>query len=162
VPGVSELRRVNVFTAALQWDEGDPEGYNTGYHRFGPAIGGSMLGATIYELPPGQSNCPYHYEYGNEEWLIVLSGRLSVRHPEGDDELEPGDTVAFAVGPGGAHKLTNHGSEPVRLLMFSTKIEPNAAVYPDSDKIGLWPGDDRDKIMVKRADANVDYWEGET
>jgi uncharacterized cupin superfamily protein len=161
VRGVSELRRVNAFTSELQWDEGDPEGYVGGFNRFGPSIGGSKLGATIYELPPGQSNCPYHYEYGNEEWLIVLSGRLTVRHPGGEDELEPGDTVAFPAGPEGAHKLTNGGDEPTRFLMFSTMIVPNAAVYPDSDKIGLWPEDDRDKIMVKRADG-VDYWEGET
>lgn len=158
---VSELRKVNVFTGELKRDEDDPEGYNAGYARVAEEIGGRMLAATIYELPPGQSNCPYHYEYGNEEWLTVLSGRLSVRHPGGEQELERGDTVAFVNGPDGAHKLTNRSSEPVRFLMFSTKIDPSAAVYPDSDKIGLWPGDDRDRIMVKRGDANVDYWEGE-
>jgi uncharacterized cupin superfamily protein len=158
---MGELHKVNVFASELQWDEGDPEGYVAGYYRFGGDVGGSMLGATIYELPPGQSNCPYHYEYGNEEWLIVLSGCVTVRHPDGEQELEPGDTVAFVNGPGGAHKLTNRSDGTVRVLMFSTKIEPNAAVYPDSDKIGLWPGDDRDKIMVKRDDAGIDYWEGE-
>jgi uncharacterized cupin superfamily protein len=158
---VAELRKVNVFGSEVKWDEADPEGYKAGWYRFGDAIGASTLGATIYELPPGQSNCPYHYEYGNEEWLIVLSGRLTVRHPGGEQELEPGDTVAFVSGSAGAHKLTNRGTEPVRVLMFSTTFEPNAAVYPDSDKIGLWPGDDRDKIMVKRSDAHVDYWEGE-
>jgi uncharacterized cupin superfamily protein len=158
---VGELRKVNVFSSDLQWDEEDPPGYTTGWYRFGDDVGGSMLGATIYELRPGQSNCPYHYEYGNEEWVIVLRGRLTVRHPGGEQELEAGDTVAFVNGPDGAHKLTNRSDEPVRVLMFSTKVEPNAAVYPDSDKIGLWPGDDRDKIMVNRADANVDYWAGE-
>ena len=158
---MTELRRVNVFKSELTWDEGDPDGYVGGYYRFGGDIGGSMLGATIYELPTGQSNCPYHYEYGNEEWLVVLSGRVTVRHPGGEQELEPGDTVTFPNGPEGAHRLTNRGGEPARFLMISTKIEPNAAVYPDSDKIGLWPGDDRDKIMVRRADAGVDYYEGE-
>jgi uncharacterized cupin superfamily protein len=159
---MSGLRKVNVFTSELEWDEGDPRGYSAGWYRFGDAVGGSMLGATIYELPEGQSNCPYHYEYGNEEWLLVLSGRLTVRHPEGEQELEPGDVVAFPVGEAGAHKLTNRASEPARFMMFSTKNDPSVAVYPDSDKIGAWSGDDRDKVMVKRADANVDYWEGET
>jgi uncharacterized cupin superfamily protein len=158
---VSELRKVNVFTSDLRWDEGDPDGYTGGYYRFGDDIGAALLGATIYELPPNQSNCPYHYEYGNEEWLIVLSGRLNVRHPNGEQELEPGDTVAFPEGPDGAHRLTNRRDEPVRFLMISTKVEPNAAIYPDSDKIGLWPGNDRDQIMVRRADASVDYYEGE-
>ena len=158
---MGELRRVNLYRAELEHDADDPDGYHAGYNRFGPQVGGSMLGATIYELPPGQSNCPYHYEYGNEEWLIVLEGRLTVRHPGGEDELEPGDVVVFPVGAEGAHKLTNGGSETVKLVMVSTKLEPSVAVYPDSDKIGVWPGDERDKIMVKRS-SDVDYWDGET
>jgi uncharacterized cupin superfamily protein len=158
---MTELRKVNIFDSDLRWDERDPEGYTGGYYRFGDDIGASMLGATIYELPPKQSNCPYHYEYGNEEWVIVLRGRLTVRHPNGEHELEAGDTAAFPEGPDGAHRLTNRSDEPVRFLMVSTKAVPNAAVYPDSDKIGLWPGNERDQIIVRRADANVDYYEGE-
>jgi uncharacterized cupin superfamily protein len=120
-----------------------------------------MLGGSVYELPPGQSNCPYHYEYGNEEWLIVLSGRVTVRHPDGHEDFDPGDVVCFPEGPAGAHRLTNHGDETVRVLMISTMVEPNAAVYPDSDKIGMWPGGgNADKIMVRRSSA-VDYYDGE-
>jgi uncharacterized cupin superfamily protein len=154
------MRRLNLFTAPVQDDEPDPEGFRAGMNRFGPSIGASMIGGSIYELPPGQSNCPYHYEYGNEEWLIVLSGRVTVRHPEGHEDLDAGDVVCFPEGPAGAHRLTNHGDETARLLMVSTMIEPNAAVYPDSDKIGVWPGGDADKIMVRRSSA-VDYYDGE-
>jgi uncharacterized cupin superfamily protein len=154
------MKRVNIFSVEAGYDEGDPEGYNAGYKRLGPDLGASMVGATVYELPPGQSICPYHYEYGNEEWLIVLAGRPVLRHPEGEDELEPGDTVCFPAGPEGAHKLTNRTDEQVRLLLLSTKNVPNAAVYPDSDKIGLWVGDERDHILVRR-DSGVDYWDRE-
>jgi len=120
-----------------------------------------MVGATIYELPAAQSICPYHYEYGNEEWLIVLVGRPVLRHPEGEDQLEPWDAVCFPVGPAGAHKLANRTDEPVRLFMLSTKHEPSVAVYPDSDKIGVWPGDERDHILVRR-ESGVEYWDRES
>ena len=152
--------RVNPFSAELQRDADDPDGYEAGYLRFGESIGATMLGGTIYELGPGQSNCPYHYEYGNEEWLLVLAGRVSVRRPDGEETFEPGDVVCFREGPEGAHKLTNRADEPARLLMLSTRREPSLAVYPDSDKIGAWSGSDRDKIMVRR-ESNVDYWTGE-
>ena len=152
--------RINLFSSELQYDAGDPEGYVAGYFRFGDSIGAARLGGTIYELGPGQSNCPYHYEYGNEEWLIVLDGTLTVRRPGGDETFGPGDVVCFVEGPDGAHKLTNRGEGTVRLLMLSTKHDPAVAVYPDSDKIGAWSGDDRDKLMVKR-ESNVDYWTGE-
>ena len=154
------MKRVNLFSAEVEHDDDDPEGYHAGYLRLGPALGGQMLGATIYELPAGQSNCPYHYEYGNEEWLIVLAGTLTLRHPRGEDELETGDIVCFPVGPGGAHKLTNKGEETVRVVMLSTQVEPAAAVYPDSDKIALWPGAKDDHVMVRR-ESHVDYWDRE-
>lgn len=156
------VRPVNLFSVELQRDEDDPRGYEAGYVRLGPVLGAVDLGATVYELEPGNSNCPYHYEYGNEEWLLVLSGRLTVRHSDGETELGPGDAAAFLQGPGGAHKLTNSGDETVRLVMISTKISPDMAVYPDSDKIGAWPaqGENPDKIMVRR-ESNVSYWDGE-
>jgi hypothetical protein len=39
-------------------------------------------------------------------------------------------------------------------------MRPGVAVYPDSGKVGLWPGDDRDNLMMRR--DVLDYWDGET
>jgi uncharacterized cupin superfamily protein len=156
------MRRIDLNAVELKRDEDDPAGYDAGYARLGPLLEGNLLGATIYELEPGNSNCPYHYEYGREEWLLVLQGRLTVRHPGGEDELGPNEIAAFLEGPDGAHKLTNKGTEPARFLMISTQGEPSIAIYPDSDKIGAWtaPGPDSERIMVRRS-SNVDYWDGE-
>jgi uncharacterized cupin superfamily protein len=156
------VRRVNLHAIEAKHDLDDPEGYGSGYARLGSEIGASMIGATLYELPAGQSICPYHYEYPNEEWLIVLDGRATLRHPEGEVDLAAGDVVCFPPGPEGAHKVTNRTGETVRVLMVSTKIDPSVAVYPDSDKIGVWPGDSRDNVMVRRESGNVDYWDRET
>ena len=155
------MRRVNLHGLEAEYDEADPAGYRAGMARFGRQIGAEMLGGTVYELPPGQSNCPYHYEYGNEEWLIVLQGRLTLRHPGGEDELEPGEVVCFPVGPDGAHKLTNRSDKTVRVLMLSTRVEPAVAVYPDSDKIGVWPDPDRRDHVIVRRESAVDYFDGE-
>ena len=151
---------MNINTAGLQHDEDDPESYRSGYLKLAPAIGGRTMAGTLYELQPGNSNCPYHYE-SDEEWLLVLEGTLTVRHPEGQDELGPGDLVCFSAGPEGAHKLTNRGSEVVRMLIVSTANVPAVAVYPDSDKIGVFTEGRRDNVMVRRS-SGVDYWDGET
>jgi uncharacterized cupin superfamily protein len=153
------MRRVNVNTVALEWDDADPEGYRAGSLKISPHIGASTMAGSVYEVPPGQANCPYHYE-SDEEWLLVLEGRLTVRHPDGEDDLEPGDLVCFPRGPAGAHKLMNGGDEPVRMLIVSTRNMPQVAVYPDSDKIGIWTDDGRDNIMVRR-EAGVGYFDGE-
>jgi uncharacterized cupin superfamily protein len=154
------VRRFNLHAAEAEYDDADPEGYRAGMARFGKEIGARLLGGTVYELPPGQSNCAFHYEYGNEEWLIVLTGRPTLRHPDGEDELEPGDVVCFPSGPQGAHKVSNATDEPARVLLLSTQQEPAVVVYPDSDKIGVWPGREGDNILVRR-ESKVGYWDGE-
>ena len=154
------MRRANLFSAEVAHDADDPAGFEAGYVRLGPLIGATAMGATVYELGPGQSNCPYHYEYGCEEWLLVVEGRVTIRHPGGEDELEPGDLVCFPEGPEGAHRVTNKSDGTVRVMILSTKGDPAIAVYPDSDKIGIFSGNDADQVMVRR-ESNVGYWEGE-
>ena len=67
-------KRLNIQALDISYDETDPEGFRSGGARLGPLLGATRTGASVYELPPGQSICPYHYEYGEEEWLLVLSG----------------------------------------------------------------------------------------
>jgi uncharacterized cupin superfamily protein len=155
------MRAFNLFTAVPGYDDTDPAGFHAGGTRVSTAIGAAQLIGNLIELPIGQSNCPYHYEYGCEEWLIILSGRVRVRHPDGEDELDAGEVVCFPPGPAGAHRLTGASAEPARLLMLSENLETAVAVFPDSDKIGVWTGEKRDHVMVRRADGAVDYWDGE-
>ena len=131
-------KRINIQTVGVEYDESDPDGFKAGGARLGRLLGATLTGASVYELPPGQSICPYHYEYGEEEWLIVLSGRPTLRHPEGIDVLEEWETVCFPSGPDGAHAVTNDTDETVRVLMFSNHMTPAASVYPDSGKVGVW------------------------
>jgi hypothetical protein len=46
------------------------------------------------------------------------------------------------------------------MMMFSNARVPAVTVYPDSDKIGVWPGDEPDGLIFKRGTA-VAYSEGE-
>src|SRR5581483_11453749 len=121
---------------------------------------GEELAVKLFEIPPGEELCPYHYEYV-EEWLLVLDGTPSLRTPSGEEQLDRGDVVRFPAGPDGAHKLSNHADSNAILLMFSSAREPAVAVYPDSDKIGVWTPAGRDNVMLRRADGSVDYYDGE-
>jgi uncharacterized cupin superfamily protein len=147
---------VNLYEVTVEGAEADPEGYRARMARFGPTIGAEQLGGSVYELDPGDSVCPYHYEHPEEEWLLVLAGRPTLRDPDGEHELGEGDLVCFPEGPDGAHKVTNRSEEPVRILMLSTKAKTAVAVYPDSGKVGVWPPGK----LFRLVDA-VDYWDGE-
>ncbi|HWQ02497.1 MAG TPA: cupin domain-containing protein [Gaiellaceae bacterium] len=145
----------NLFDVETARDADDPAGYESGYAKIAPLVGGAALGASVYVLGEGQAVCPYHWE-SDEEWLLVLEGRIEVRTPEGDEEVEAGDLVCFPAGPEGAHKTTNRRPETARIVIFSTRNQPAIAGYPDSDKIGVWPPGK----LFRMSDA-VHYWEGE-
>jgi uncharacterized cupin superfamily protein len=154
------MRRVNLTEPELVYDESDPDGFRSGMFRFGGLLGAVKSGASVYELPPGQALCPYHYEYGEEEWLLVISGQPSVRHPGGVERLAPWDVVCFPTGPDGAHQVRNETGDTVRVLMWSTVVLPTATVYPDSGKVGVWTGNADDDAVVRQT-SKVDYWDGE-
>lgn len=147
-----------------KWDEleaqhrtgpGDYEYYRRKFVRLGQA---GQCVVSVYELPPGKSAYPYHYHLKNEEVFFIISGTGLLRTPEGEREVSAGDLVFFPAEPGGAHKLTNSGTEPLIYVDFDTQNALDAAVYPDSGKIGVWG---RGINQVFREKDAVDYYEGE-
>ena len=150
----------NLFTGDTDVgpDGSEPPGYLCRAVRLGPKLGASRLGMSVYDLPPGEAICPYHFEWTDEEWLIVVAGHPTLRAPEGERVLEPGDVVCFPAGPAGAHHVGNASGAPVRVAIASTKNEVGIAEYPDSDKVGIWAGDTH--YMLRRSD-HLDYWDGE-
>jgi uncharacterized cupin superfamily protein len=154
------MRRVSLTQPTFEHDDDEPDGFRAGMFRFGKQLGATETGASLYELPPGQAICPYHYEYGEEEWLLVLSGNPSVRTPEGTEQLEPLDMVFFPMGPEGAHQVLNQSDETARVVMWSMVITPTATAYPDSDKVGIWTGIKAEDVIVPRS-SGVDYYDGE-
>jgi uncharacterized cupin superfamily protein len=116
------------------------------------AVGSSDLTMYIYDLAPGSSSSPYHYEY-EDEWLLVVEGTLVLRAPDGEHTLQRGDLVRFPAGPEGAHKVMNRSDSPARTLMFSSARVPAVSVYPDSDKVAVWPGHEPDELIFERGTA---------
>jgi uncharacterized cupin superfamily protein len=154
------MRRISISDPDFTYDADDPEGFRSGMLRMGPQLGAKETGTSVYELPPGQALCPYHYEYAEEEWLLVLQGRPTVRTPEGAEQVDPFEVVFFPKGPAGAHQIRNDTDTPVRILMWSTVVYPAATAYPDSDKIGIYTGDKAEDVIVQRS-SKVDYFHGE-
>jgi uncharacterized cupin superfamily protein len=152
--------RVNIAAVEFKPFPNLPEGFRPEIARVGKLLGATRTGMSVYELPPGEAIGPYHYEDPEEEWLLVVDGRPTLRHSGGEDELEPWDVVFFPPGPDGAHMVRNDTDSTARVLMFSTMTAVAAVVYPDSDKISIWTTNGADDIVVKRT-SGVDYWEGE-
>jgi uncharacterized cupin superfamily protein len=151
----------NLFGEQDWDDENDQEGFRHRATAIGKSLGAELLGGSLYELPPGEKTWPYHYELGCEEWLVAVSGRPTLRGPDGERELEPGDVAVFPEGPAGAHQVLNRSEEPCRVLILSSKSPVAIVHYPDSAKVGLWTESDGYQAMLRR-EPDLDYWEGES
>ena len=153
----------------LSWAEA---GHGAHFHclrkQLSAPAGGQKIGCSLYELAPGKSAWPAHYHSANEEAIYILEGAGTLKLGARAIPVAHGDYIALPPVAEAAHRLTNTSGKPLRYLCLSTMIEPEVTVYPDSNKIGIFvgaaPGGPKEKRTLAkslRADADVDYWEGE-
>lgn len=150
------VRRANLAAIACEPRPRLPDGFRRHSTRVGAALGAARTGLSVYELPPGQAIGPYHYEDPDEEWLLVVSGTPTLRHPEGEEQLGPWDLVFFPPGPEGAHSVRNDSESLARVAMFSSTSAAGAVVYPDSDMVWMWTEDGAVDMVVERNSAADD------
>ena len=144
-----------------EWDRTeDRPGWRSKDAWVGGRIGAELIGGSMYEVEPGDRLWPYHTHHANEEWVVVLRGRPTLRTPDGEHALQEGDVVAFPRGKAGAHQISNPTDEPIRVLMLSTLIKPDIVEYLDSGKVGA-RNVDGERIMLGRPGPELDYWDGE-
>ena len=122
----------NIWTDA--WDPGEDWSGGGGKAKRLPR--GEKLGATVYELGPGNF-CVYHFHHASEEMLVVLDGEMTVKTEDGERLVRRGEVVSFPVGPGGAHGFRNDGDAVCRYLMASSRHAqmPEVAEYPELGQI---------------------------
>jgi uncharacterized cupin superfamily protein len=146
------------------FEEGErPDGFRCRRARIGYELGTELIGASLWELPPGEAAYPYHFHFADEELLIVIRGHPTLRTPEGVRDLEEGEAIRFALGEDGAHQVFNRSQDTVSLLAVSSSGRPDVVIYPDSNKLGVGerlPRGGGLRAFFHREDA-VDYWDRE-
>jgi uncharacterized cupin superfamily protein len=135
----------------------------------GPAVGAQKLGYNLTAVPPGKCAFPLHNHHVNEEMFFVLEGRGEVRVGGATYPIKRGDVIACpAGGRDTAHQIINTGDAELKYLAISTKLSPEIAEYPDSDKFGVLAehspgpgGEPRQFRFMGRENQSIDYWEDE-
>ena len=144
-----------------EWDRvEDRPGWRSKDAWVGAHVDAELMGASMYELEPGDRLWPYHTHHANEEWAIVLRGRPTLRTVDGEQELKEGDVVAFPRGERGAHQVSNRTDAPIRVLMLSTLLSPDVTEYLDSGQISAVDAAGKRLFRMLRGEP-VDYWDGE-
>ena len=103
---------------------------------------GVSLGASVYELGPGNFNV-YHFHHGGEELLIVLRGTPTVLMHDGDRVLKEGDVMPFPRGPEGGHQIRNDAESIARVLIVGGHVNPDVAEYDTGKVATIIDGDHR-------------------
>lgn len=112
------------------------EGFTAYRARLGYQLGTERLGLSQWRLPARQAAYPYHFHLAEEELLVLLTGTLLLRSPQGWRRLRQGDVVRFPVGEDGAHQLVNDTDDEATFLSISTHGQPDVVIYPDEGKLG--------------------------
>ena len=102
-----------------------------------------------------------HVHHANEELIVVLAGRPTLRTLTGERVLEEGEVVACPTGRRGAHRLDNRGDSPARVLIVSTMRAPEINEMVEEGELWLRsyaPGRDPDgaELDVRATPRNPD------
>ena len=96
------------------------------------AAGLTELGARHVVLEPGAWSSQRHWHEGEDELLVMISGRAVLVEDGGETELAPGDIVAWAKGVRNGHHLINRSAEPCSFVCVSAGTDVGGA-YSDID-----------------------------
>lgn len=152
------------------WHDTPLEAFERAPHyqsRFGALTDGTaahQLGAGFDVVPPGKQSCPYHFHHAQEEMFVILEGEGTLRVAGERLPVRAGDVITLPAGPEYPHHLLNTGSVDLKYLSISTQQRPEICEYPDSGKVGAYPGPRGVRFIGQRADAQdqgLDYWVGE-
>jgi uncharacterized cupin superfamily protein len=93
-----------------------------------------QFGAYLDTLDPGAWSSHRHWHSAEDEFLLMLSGRATLRDDTGMTDLHPGDAVAWRHGDPNGHHLTNRGGEPARWLIVGSRCRGDICTYPDDGR----------------------------
>ncbi len=134
-----------------------------------PLIGALKMGYNLTSVPPGKRAFPHHFHRVNEEMFFILEGDGELRYGKDTFPVKKGDIIACPPGgPESAHQIINTGATELKYLAVSTKLSPEIAGYPDSDKFAIsadlgLDADGKPQFFrfVGRGDKSLNYWDGE-
>jgi len=91
----------------------------------------SQFGVNRVELPPGKWSTNRHWHRNNDEFVVVISGELTLVTDDGEEVLGPGDCVGFKAGVENAHHLQNRGSEPAVYYDIGGRDPWDVSTFPE-------------------------------
>jgi uncharacterized cupin superfamily protein len=122
--------------------------------KIAEAVGLTELGARHVVLKPGAWSSQRHWHEGEDELLVMLSGRAVLVEDDGETELVAGDIAAWPKGVRNGHNLINRSDEPCSFVCVSAGSEQGGS-YSDIDMMWTVDGGFVHKDGTPYGDARV-------
>ena len=84
-------------------------------------------------LPPGGWSSQRHWHSGEDEFVYVLEGELTLVEDEGETLLRAGECAAFPKGTGNGHHLKNLASVMAVYLEVGSRKQDDLTTCSDID-----------------------------
>jgi uncharacterized cupin superfamily protein len=99
----------------------------------GDAGGLTDFGINLTHLPPGAWSSQRHWHTGEDEFVYILAGELTLITDAGEALLHAGDCAAFPKNIADGHHLINRSATAALYLEIGTRAEKDVCHYPDID-----------------------------
>jgi uncharacterized cupin superfamily protein len=110
------------------------------WKRIAPLAGLTELGASHVTLEPGAWSSQRHWHDGEDELVVMLSGKAVLVEDDGETEVTAGDILAWPKGSTNGHHLINRSDQPCSFVAISAGPRTTGG-YSDIDM--MWTGDGR-------------------
>ena len=100
--------------------------------KVGEVGGLTELGARHVVLEPGAWSSQRHWHIGEDELLVMLTGRAVLVEDDGETALAPGDVAIWPKGIRNGHHLINRSAERCSFICVSAGKDVGGA-YSDID-----------------------------
>lgn len=101
--------------------------------RLGEACGLTKIGVNLVTLGPGGQSALRHWHTLEDEFVYVLEGEVVLVTNGGEQTLVAGMCAGYPAGKRDAHHFINRSAKPAKYLEVGTRVEGDAAFYPDDD-----------------------------
>ena len=109
------------------------------YRRLAPASGLTDFGVSHVVLKPGAWSSQRHWHFGEDEFLVMLSGEAVLVEDDGRTVLRPGDCAAWPKGDANGHHLRNESGADCAFVVVGGGVNTGGG-YSDIDM--MWTADD--------------------
>ncbi len=105
--------------------------------QIGKRVAMTQFGVNHLTLHPGAISSRRHWHEGEDEFVYVLSGVVTLCDETGDHQIGEGGFAGFPAGAPNAHHLVNRSGAPVELIVVGTrKVGEERIHYPDEPDPG--------------------------